>query len=315
MNSINILSDHERYRFGNKITWITIIINIILAVLKVSAGILLNSTAILADGVHTISDVGSSIGIVLGFFISKKPEDKEHQYGHEKAESIAGFILAIFLTAVGVNIGYSAFKIIIIGKAQVPGILAAWIAGISIFVKELQFRIAMYGGKKINSNALIADAWHHRSDALSSIAALIGIVGARMGYLFLDPLAALIVSIIIIKIGVELFIQGYNELMDISIEEEALRDLINKILSHQEIININKIRTRKHGPKVFVDMKICVNPSITILKGDTISHEIEDIVYNNIENVKEVLISIKPCKNMKKGQCLSCKNNSLNRFY
>lgn len=310
MNNISTLSDDERYRFGNKITWITVIINVILAVVKVGAGILFNSTAILADGVHTISDVGSSIGIILGFFISKKPEDKEHQYGHEKAESIAGFVLAIFLTAVGVNIGYSAFKIIIIGKTEVPGILAAWIAGGSIFVKEIQFRIAMYGGKRINSNALIADAWHHRSDALSSIAALVGIIGARMGYVFLDPLAAFIVSAIIIKIGVELFIQGYNELMDISIGEEALQDIVNKILCHKEIININKIRTRKHGPKVFVDIKICVDPGITILKGDTISHEVEGIVYDNLDNVKEVLISIRPCKNIKKGQCLSCENNS-----
>ncbi|WP_432404273.1 cation diffusion facilitator family transporter [Wukongibacter sp. M2B1] len=310
MNNLSKISDEERFRLGNKITWITIVINIALAVAKVLSGILLNSTAILADGIHTISDVGSSIGIIIGFFISRKPEDREHQYGHEKAESIAGFILAIFLTAVGINIGYSAFKVILSGKTQIPGSLAAWIAGISIFIKELQFRIAMYGGKKINSNALIADAWHHRSDALSSIAALIGIVGARMGYSYLDPLAGLIVAIIIVKVGFELFIQGYNELMDISIEEEKLLNLISKIVSHQEVLNINKIRTRKHGSKVFVDIKVCVDPSFTILKGHMISHEVEDLVYDNIENVKEVLISIAPCKSPGNGDCKLCKYNN-----
>ncbi|WP_432667196.1 cation diffusion facilitator family transporter [Wukongibacter baidiensis] len=310
MNDVGKITDEERYRLGNKITWITIVINIILAVVKVLSGILLNSTAILADGIHTVSDVGSSIGIIIGFFISKKPEDREHQYGHEKAESIAGFVLAIFLTAVGINIGYSAFKIILSGKTHIPGSLAAWIAGISIVVKELQFRIAMYGGKRINSNALIADAWHHRSDAFSSIAALIGIVGARMGYPFLDPLAGLIVAIIIIRVGLELFIQGYNELMDISIEEEKLLNLVNKIVSHNEVLNINKIRTRKHGSKVFVDIKVCVNPYFTVLKGHTISHEVEDLVHDNIENVKDVLISIAPCKNPKKGDCLLCKYNN-----
>lgn len=312
MNSLSKISDEERYRLGNRITWITIVINIILAVVKVLAGILLNSTAILADGIHTVSDVGSSIGIIIGFFISKKPEDREHQYGHEKAESIAGFILAIFLTAVGIKIGYTALKIILSGETQIPGILAAWVAGISIFVKELQFRIAMYGGKKINSNALIADAWHHRSDAMSSIAALIGIVGARIGYAFLDPLAGLIVAVIIIKVGLELFIQGYNELMDISIEEEKLFNLVNKIISHHEVLNINKIRTRKHGPKVFVDIKVCVDPNFTILKGHTISHEVEDLVHENIENVKEVLVSITPCKNPSNGNCKLCKYNQRN---
>ncbi len=310
MRNSSKISDEERYRLGNRITWITIAINVILAVTKVFAGILLNSTAILADGIHTVSDVGSSIGIIIGFFISRKPEDREHQYGHEKAESIAGFVLAIFLTAVGMNIGYSAFKIILSGKTQVPGSLAAWVAGISIFIKELQFRIAMYGGKKINSNVLIADAWHHRSDAFSSIAALIGIVGARMGYTFLDPLAGLIVAIIIIKVGLELFIQGYNELMDMSIEEEKLLNLVNKIISHHEVLNINKIRTRKHGSKVFVDIKVCVNPDFTVLKGHTISHDVEDLVHDNIENVKDVLISIAPCKNPRNGDCLLCKYNN-----
>ncbi len=310
MNSSCKISDEERYKIGNKITWITIVVNVFLAVTKVLVGILSNSTAILADGIHTVSDVGSSIGIIVGFLISKKAEDREHQYGHEKAESISGFILSIFLIAVGMKIGYSAFGIILSGKNQVPGSIAAWVAGISIFVKELQFRIALYGGKKINSSALIADAWHHRSDAFSSIAALIGIIGARMGYTYLDPLAGLIVAIIIIKVGLKLFIQGYNELMDVSIEEDKLFILVNKITSLHEVLNINKIRTRKHGAKVFVDIKVCVNPNFTVLKGHTISHEVEDLVYDNIENVKDVLISISPCKNLQTSDCRLCKYNN-----
>lgn len=315
MRKLSKISDEDRYRLGNMVTWITIIINIILALAKVLVGILFNSTAILADGVHTVSDIGSSIGIILGFFISKKPEDKNHQYGYEKAESIAGFILAIFLTIVGINIGYLAFKILLTGKTQVPGVLAAWIAGISIFIKELQFRIAMYGGRKINSSALIADAWHHRSDALSSIAALVGIVGARMGYHLLDPLAGFIVAVIIIKVGLELFIQGYKELMDMSIDEEKLRKLIKKIMSHHKILNINKIRTRKHGSKVFVDMKVCINADFTVLEGHNICHEVEDIVHDNIENVKDVLISIAPCQNKENKDCSYCKHNSGHKYF
>ncbi|WP_243414617.1 cation diffusion facilitator family transporter [Sporosalibacterium faouarense] len=301
------LTEKERYRIGNKITWITIIINVILAIVKVGVGIIANSTAILADGMHTISDVGSSIGIIIGLFISQKPEDEEHQYGHEKAESIAGFILAILLVAVGLKIGYSTIEMMVSGDMKVPGLIAAWVATGSIIVKEFQYRVAMYGGKKINSSALIADAWHHRSDALSSIAALIGIIGSRLGYTFLDPVAGFVVSIIVLKVGVELFIKGYNELMDSSIEKTKLQQIILEIKSHEGIINIGQIKTRKHGSKVFFDIKICVKSNITVVEGHEIAEEVEDIVYKNIGGVKDVLVHVNPCEDKKRYSCEICK--------
>ncbi|EOD00271.1 cation diffusion facilitator family transporter [Caldisalinibacter kiritimatiensis] len=306
LNSSNNITENERYKIGNRITWITIIINIILSIAKILVGLLANSTAMLADGIHTISDTASSIGIIISFFIAKKPEDMEHHYGHEKAESIAGFVLSLLLISVGMNIGYSAIKILIAGKNIVPGVTAVWAASISIVAKEVQYRIAMYGGRKINSSALIADAWHHRSDALSSIGALIGIIGARMGYYFLDPLAGLVVSVIVVKVGIEIFINGYNELMDSSIEKEKLYKVAEEILENTEVNNINELRSRKHGSKVFIDIKVCVDPNITVAKGHSIGEDVEKIIHKNIDHVKEVLVHTNPCIRPEVGKCSDC---------
>lgn len=303
MSSKDLTNNNERFKIASRITWFTIIMNVILAIGKVGIGIISNSTAMIADGLHTVSDVGSSLGIIVGFFISNKPEDSKHQYGHEKAESISGFVLSLMLIAVGVKIGYSSFQLMISGNTQIPSVLALWAALISIIVKELQFKITMDVGKRINSSALKADAWHHRSDALSSIAALIGIVGARMGYKILDPLAGFIVSIIVVKVGVDLFIKGYNELMDSSIEEDEFTQILSLVMRETEIKNVNDLKARKHGSKVYVDIEVCVDSSITVLEGHDIAEDVEKVIYSNLDNVKKVLVHVEPCLDSK---CINC---------
>lgn len=299
------ISNDDRYKLGQRVIWITIILNVFLSVLKVVIGIISNSNAMLADGIHSISDVGSSLGIIVGLFIAKKPEDLEHQYGHEKAETIATFLLSVLLIAVGLNIGYNSVKLIFTGNAEVPGVAAIWAAIISIVVKEIQYRISIRTGKKINSDVLIADAWHHRSDALSSIAALIGIVGARFGYGFLDPLAGLIVSLIVVKVGVEIFIKGTNELMDESLEEEKLIKIVNAVITHRGVKTINDIKARKHGSMAYVDIEIAVDPDITVSQGHDIAEDVEKIVYKKIENIKSVLVHVNPCC-IDKENCKCC---------
>lgn len=303
MSSKDLTNNNERFKIASRITWFTIIMNVILAIGKVGIGIISNSTAMIADGLHTVSDVGSSLGIIVGFFISNKPEDSKHQYGHEKAESISGFVLSLMLIAVGVKIGYSSFQLMISGNTQIPSVLALWAALISIIVKELQFKITMDVGKRINSSALKADAWHHRSDALSSIAALIGIAGARMGYKILDPLAGFIVSIIVVKVGVDLFIKGYNELMDSSIEEDEFTQILSLVMRETEIKNVNDLKARKHGSKVYVDIEVCVDSSITVLEGHDIAEDVEKVIYSNLDNVKKVLVHVEPCLDSK---CINC---------
>lgn len=305
MNRDNEFSDDKRYKMGEQITWVVIIINIALAILKIFIGITGNSKGMIADGIHTVSDVGSSLGIIIGFFISKKPEDFKHQYGHEKAESISGFMLSLFLIATGAKIGYSALQSIFLGNIEIPKIITLWMAFISIIIKEVQFRITMNVGKKINSNALIADAWHHRSDALSSIAVLLGILGARAGYPIFDALAGIAVSIIVIKVGIELFIMGYNELMDSSIAEEKLFDLAANIMNNTKVTNINEIRTRVHGSKAFIDMKICVPSNMSVQEGHAISEEVEHIAYKEIDNLKDIIVHVNPCDKEDK-ECIRC---------
>lgn len=300
MNSVKAVDDNERFRIASRLTWFTIILNVILAILKIGIGIISSSTAMIADGVHTVSDVGSSLGIIVGFIISKKPEDSKHQYGHEKAESIAGFVLSLMLIAVGVKIGYSSVEIIISGSTKVPGILALWAALTSIVVKEFQYRITMREGKRINSSALMADAWHHRSDALSSIGTLVGIAGARLGYRILDPLAGLIVSVIVVKVGIELFLKGYNELMDSSIEEDELIEISDLIMKKTRIESINDLKARKHGSKIYVDVEVCVDSNISVQEGHDIAEDVENVIYDKLDNVKKVLVHVNPYEDDRK---------------
>lgn len=297
--------NEKRYEEGQKVMWLTVFLNIILGIIKIVIGIVYNSNALVADGIHTMSDVLSSIGLIIGFIIAKKPRDLDHQYGHEKAESISALALSLLLIAVGLNICYSSIKQIISISNIVPGNLAIIAALLSIAVKEFQYQISIRVGKKIQSSALIADAWHHRSDALSSIAALIGIVGSKLGYSFLDPLAGIIVSLVVIKTGFDIFKNSYNELMDTSLDTEILSLLIDKISTHKGVRTINDLKARKHGNQYFVDVIIAVDPDISVAMGHKIAVDVENIVYQNI-NAKYVLVHVNPCCNNENIDCSNC---------
>ena len=202
----------NRYDESNKVTIISILLNIGLTVIKVIAGILGNSTAIIADGLHSASDIITSIGILIGNRISRKPRDDEHQYGHEKAESLVSFILASVLIIVALKLGYDGVKNLInINKIIKPTMLPLIVSLISIGVKEYQYQITIKVAKKTNSSSLRADAWHHRSDAFSSIAAFIGIGGAILGFKRLDQIASIIVALVVVKVGIDILKSSCDE--------------------------------------------------------------------------------------------------------
>ncbi|AOT72996.1 cation diffusion facilitator family transporter [Geosporobacter ferrireducens] len=290
-----IVDEKDRLRLGNKIIMITILLNVLLTIMKVGAGYLGKSTATIADGLHSASDIITSVGVIVGMLLASKPRDEKHQYGHEKAESIAGFLLALVLTFTGLKIGYESLTIMISGTFAVPELYTAAIAAVSIAIKEYQFRITSAAAKKLNSNAMMGDAWHHRSDALSSVAALLGILGARMGYVFLDPLAGAIVSLIVVKIGIQLLLAGIDELMDGALDEAQMNTVHSKLKDIDGIGCITEIRGRKHGSKAYVDVKICVDPHISVYKGHNIGEEVEALIKENIENVKDVIVHVDPC--------------------
>ena len=229
----------NRYDESNKVTIISILLNIGLTVIKVIAGILGNSTAIIADGLHSASDIITSIGILIGNRISRKPRDDEHQYGHEKAESLVSFILASVLIIVALKLGYDGVKNLInINKIIKPTMLPLIVSLISIGVKEYQYQITIKVAKKTNSSSLRADAWHHRSDAFSSIAAFIGIGGAILGFKRLDPIASIIVALVVVKVGIDILKSSCDELMDSSISKADINKIKSLVENDEKICGI-----------------------------------------------------------------------------
>ena len=288
----------NRYDESNKITVISILLNIGLTILKILAGILGNSTAIIADGLHSASDIITSIGILIGNKISRKPRDDEHQYGHEKAESLVSFILAAVLIGIALKIGYDGFKDLInINNILVPNALPLVVALISIAVKEYQYQITIRVAKKINSSSLKADAWHHRSVAFSSIAAFIGIGGAMLGFKILDPIASIIVAIVVIKVGIEILKSACDELMDSSISKEDIREIKSLIDNNKKIYGIKDFKSRKYGSIAYIDMSIFIDKSKTLEEAHDIADNLEHSIISNLNYIKEINIHTEPYNN------------------
>ncbi|WP_051569320.1 cation diffusion facilitator family transporter [Alkaliphilus transvaalensis] len=279
----------------NNILYMTMIINGFLVIMKLTAGILSNSKGLMADGFHSASDVITTIGVLIALGLAKKPRDQKHPYGHEKIETVVTFLLSIVLIIVGFNIGLSSFRALMQRDMVIVGGYVFFVAIISIILKEFQYQITIKMAKKINSDALKADAWHHRSDALSSVAALIGIIGAYLGYTVIDSLMGLAVSLIVIKVGFDILKDSFHGLIDVSIKSEELEEIKELILNLEEIIHINDIRTRKHGSVVYVDIKVCVNPYMEIHEGHQVADKIEEIIRNRIQHLEDVIVHLDPC--------------------
>ena len=288
----------NRYDESNKVTLITILLNIGLTILKILAGILGNSTAIIADGLHSASDIITSIGILIGNKISRKPRDDEHQYGHEKAESLVSFILAAVLIIVALKIGYDGVKELFnINDILIPNALPLIVALISIGVKEYQYQITIRVAKRINSSSLKADAWHHRSDAFSSIAAFIGIGGAMLGFKILDPIASIIVAIVVVKVGANILKSACNELMDSSISKQDICEIESLVDKDDEIYGIKDFKSRKYGSIAYIDMSIFIDKSKTLEEAHDIADNLEHSIISNLNYIKEINIHTEPYNN------------------
>ena len=293
-----------RYDEANKVTLKAIGWNIFLAFIKIIAGILGKSSVMIADGLHSASDIITSMGVLIGNYISSKPFDKEHNYGHEKAETLVSFLLSIILVGVALSIGYEASKSLFnIEGIAIPTLLPLVVSIISILIKEYQYRITIRIAKKINSPALKADAWHHRSDALSSIAAFVGIGGAMLGFKILEPLASIVVALFVCKVGYDILKNAVNELMDVSIDE-TYENEIKKIAQLTEgVMNLRSLRTRKHGASAYVDLVICVDGKLTVTSGHDIATNLEKKIQNDINIVKGITVHVEPCNSCNEKRC------------
>ena len=283
----------ERLDIGVRVSKNTIIGNFILAFIKILIGFIARSTAMLADGMHSLSDVITTIGVIIGLKLSHKEADKSHPYGHEKIESITSLFLAIVLFLVAISIGFSGIIKIINHSYVTPGFSAIIAAIISIIVKELMYWYTIKYANQINSPSLKADAWHHRSDALSSAGALIGIAGARMGYTFLDPLVAIIIALVIIKVAFDISKQSIAQLIDEAASEEDIQVIIDRINSIDGIYEIKNLKTRRHSNRLYVDVDISVDATLTVEEG----HKIALYVHNLIEEdsrIKHCMVHVNP---------------------
>ena len=284
----------ERYKQGKKVSLISLVANTLLAITKVIVGFMFSSKALVADGFHSVSDVSSTIIILMSMKISQDPPDQDHPYGHGKAEAIATIILALILIATGILLIKDAGASIINNQISVPGSLVLWVAGLSIITKELLYRYTVKIGREINSKGLIADAHHHRSDALSSIAALIGTAGARLGYPILDPIAGLVVSLLIIKVGCEILLDAVDDLMDAVPNPKKVDKITSEVKNMSEVIAVGDIKLRSYGPHLYVDVAIVVEDELTVIEGHKIAVKVKEKLIANNERVQEVMVHVDP---------------------
>lgn len=284
-------------KIAMKVSVTSIIINVVLSTLKFVAGVVAGSGAMISDAVHSASDVFSTFIVIIGFRISGKASDREHQYGHERLECIASIILAIILFATGVGIGISGIEKIMGGNSEglaIPGALALGAAVISIVVKEWMYWFTRAAAKKINSGSLMADAWHHRSDALSSVGSFIGILGARLGFPILDPIASVVICIFIGKAAYDIFKDSIEKLIDKACDEETLKEMEELIKTQEGVIKIDLIKTRLFGSKVYVDIEIGVDENKSLQEAHGIAHSVHDVVENMFPEVKHCMVHVNP---------------------
>ena len=284
----------ERVQIAKRVSIITVIWNTILSVVKIVVGFFGHSSAIVADGIHSMSDVFTTIIAYVGVNLSAKKADDDHQYGHEKFEPIMSKILATVLIVTALMIGYNGIKSMFSGNLETPSQLNLLAAGLSIVVKEWMYRYTKKAADKIISSALKADAWHHRTDAFSSIGSLIGVAGALLGFKFFDPLAAVVIALIIIKVGVEIYLKSIDEVMDKSADEETIQKIRQAVQSVEGVIAIDMLLTRQHASVIYVDLEIGVDGDLTLWKAHAIAEKAHLIVEDEVPLVKHCMVHVNP---------------------
>lgn len=278
-----------------KVSIISIILNCLLTLIKFISGVISKSSAMISDSVHSLSDVLSTFVVIIGVKISNKKADSDHPYGHERIECVSAIILSGMLFVVGALIGINGIKNVTNSSNLVmPGVLALIASIISIISKEAMYQYTIRVSKKINSAALKADAWHHRSDALSSIGSFIGILGSRLGFKIFDPLASVIISLCIIKVSIDIFKDAIDKMVDKSCDKEVIDKVISVIEKNESVKNIDDIKTRQFGNKAYVDVEISVDENLLLKDAHKVAEEIHDSVENEINIVKHCMVHVNP---------------------
>jgi cation diffusion facilitator family transporter len=275
--------NRQRYNQSKRVSFVTICINIALTVFKAAVGIISGSFSILSDAIHSLSDVLSTLIVMIGLKLSIKQPDKEHNYGHDKIEAIVSKILALILFGTGIYLGYEAIDAIVknVYKPLSMGALMLAVTAVSIAACEFMYRYKMYYAKKLRYPSLKADAWHHRSDAISSIAVLIGVGGYLSGVYVLEPIATLVVALLIVKVAIEIYIEGEKSMLDQAASPDIV-EKIKEIITREGVKSIDELKTRISGSKLFVDIEISLDKNLSLLEA----HDTAEKIHRNLENAE-----------------------------
>ncbi|MBR4015294.1 MAG: cation transporter [Anaerotignum sp.] len=280
-----------------QVSFRSMLVNVGLAVGKVLAGLVARSGAMVSDGIHSASDVFSTVVVVIGYRLAGKESDERHPYGHERIECVAAILLAMILCITGFAIGLTGLKKIIGAEGtvlEVPGVLALVAAVVSIIVKEGMYWYTRRAAKKVNSGALMADAWHHRSDALSSVGSMVGILGALLGYPICDPIASVVICVFIVKAAYDIFKDAVDKMMDTACDEKIIAHMRQVILSQEGVAGIDRLQTRLFGARIYVDVEIAADGELPLREAHFIAERVHDAIERNFTEVKHCMVHVNP---------------------
>jgi cation diffusion facilitator family transporter len=293
-HSAHDITDREQQ--VRRVTWIGLILNLFLSALKFSAGYFGRSQALIADAIHSLSDTTSDIAVIAGSHYWSRPPDESHQYGHRRLETLVSIFIGIMLAAAGAGIGWEAITSLHQKQGAPPGWIALAAAFVSIVSKEIIYRWTAAAGRRVKSSALAANAWHHRTDAISSLPVFVAVGGALIfpSWSFLDRVGAVIVSIFILHAAIKIIWPGISELIDAGAPEEIQTDIIACALKSRGVMEAHAVRTRYISTSIQVDLHIVVDGSMTVREGHAIADDVRDCLIDEIPDVVDVVVHVDP---------------------
>ena len=286
---------HEKIAVN--VSTVTIVINLALAGFKFLAGFLAHSGAMVSDAVHSASDVLATFIVILGVKLAGRDADRDHPYGHERLECVAALILGVILAATGFGIGLSGIRKITGGEELlIPGTLALIAAAVSIVVKEAMFWYTWLAAKKIDSSALKAEAWHHRSDALSSVGSFAGILGARLGFPALDPVASVVICLFILKAAWDILADALGKMTDHACPPALVQEMAESVLSQPGVLGLDTLNTRLFGDRVYVDVEIRADGDLPLKVTHATAQAVHDALEAQFPQVKHCMVHVNPAE-------------------
>ncbi len=288
--------DADREKIVRNVTWVGLWVNLFLAAIKFTAGIYGRSQALVADAIHSLTDLTTDIAVIAGSHYWSRPPDENHPYGHRRLETLVTVFIGVALIAAGIGIGWKAISALQEKHASPPGWIAVAAALASIVCKESIYRWTAMTGRRVKSAALAANAWHHRTDAFSSIPVLIAVAGARVfpSWSFLDHLGAVVVSIFILHASIKIIWPGLSELIDVGAPKEIRKKIRNIALKNESVLQVHDIRTRYISSSIQVDLHIVVDGLITVRQGHDIADDVKARIIDRIPEVLDVIVHVDP---------------------